>query len=260
MAQRNSTRRTRAAAGRTKAATPRRPVAGKPAAKKAVARKPIARKAIARKPVSAKPATGRQAGTAPSRRKSAGSAASTALRLAGVGNEAVLRATGKAWEDWLAVLDRAGAVAMPHRAIAETIRGRFGIPGWWSQMVAVGYEQARGLRAAHQKADGFAASASRTIHAALDRVYDAWADPKLRTMWLPAAPIEVRRATDGRSMRITWTLGPSSVEVNFRSEGPRKSRVQIEHGRLEDEESVLAQKAYWSEGLERLKAWLESGR
>lgn len=243
MAQRKPIRRPSAKRGEP--ATARQTSARKPAARKS----PVIKKAPARPPA-------RSGRSVPAARAGP---ATEALRLAGVGSEAVLRATGKAWEEWLRVLDRAGALAMPHRAIAETIHGKFGIPGWWSQMVAVGYEQARGLRAVHQKADGFAASASRTIHATLDRVYDAWADPKLRALWLPAAPIEVRRATDGKSLRITWTLGPSSVDVNFRSEGPRKSRVQVQHGRLEDEESVLAQKAYWSEGLGRLKTWLESG-
>lgn len=208
----------------------------------------------------AKPGARRRAATPRPRLAPDAAPAAGALRLAGVGSEAVLRATGKAWEEWLAVLDRAGALAMPHRMIAQTLRGKFGIPDWWSQMLAVGYEQARGLRAPHQKADGFAASASRTINAALERVWAAWTDPKLRALWLPGAPIEVRRANDGKSMRITWTLGPSSVEVNFRADGPRKSRVQVEHGKLGDEESVIAQKAYWSEGLDRLKSWLEAGR
>jgi hypothetical protein len=193
-------------------------------------------------------------------KKAAPKKAETFLQLAGVGNEAVMKATGKAWEDWLKVLDKAGALQMPHKQIAETVYGKFGVPGWWSQMVAVGYEQARGLRELHQKADGFSANASKTFQANLERLYVAWHDPRLREVWLPGAPLQVRKSTDGKSLRITWTLGNSNVDVNFFSKGPDKSVVQVEHSKLTNAEAVAAQKAYWSSGLERLSDWLSASR
>ena len=223
-----------------------KPSARKPAAKKAVARKPVARKTAAesgatRRPAARKPTGGR-----------AGKAAGEALRLAGVGTDAVARATGRAWDQWLALLDKAGAVAMPHKAIAAMLAEKYGVPPWWSQMVTVGYEQARGLREAHQKSDGFAASASRTLQASLDRAYGAWTDPSLRALWLGAAPIEVKRATDGKSMRIAWTAGGSRVDVNFSPAGEGRSRVQVEHGRLADAQARAKQKTFWGAALDRL--------
>jgi uncharacterized protein YndB with AHSA1/START domain len=227
------------------------------AAVKAATRKPAARKPATRKAASpkapARPPARRKAATAGMFEAASGEV----LRLAGVGTDAVARATGKAWDQWLAILDRAGAAAMPHKAIAALLAGKFGVPGWWSQMVTVGYEQARGLRKPHEKADGFAASASRTVAAGLDRLYGAWADPKLRALWLGDAPFQVRRATDGKSLRITWTAGPSNVDVYFSPAPGGKSRVQVEHGRLPDARARAAQKDYWAGALERLKAMLE---
>ena len=182
------------------------------------------------------------------------------LRLAGVGTAAVLRATGRPWSEWLSVLDRAGAGAMAHKDIALLLSRKYGVPDWWSQMVTVGYEQARGLRAAGERADGFAASASRTVDAELDRLYDAWTDPARRARWLLDAPIDLRRSTDGRSMRMTWTPGGSSVEVSFRARGPGKSQVSVDHGKLADARAARTQKAFWTAALARLKALLESGR
>jgi len=224
---------------------------GKPAARRPAAKKPAARKAAAKKSPAKKPAARR----AP--RGVLARASGEALRLAGVGTDAVARATGKAWDQWLAILDKAGAVAMPHKAIAAMLSERFGVPPWWSQMVAVGYEQARGLREPHQKSDGFAASASRTVAAGLDRLYGAWTDPALRAVWLGAAPIEVKRATDGKSMRIAWKAGGSSVDVNFYPAGAGRSRVQVEHGKLADAKTRAAQKSFWGGALDRLKAMLE---
>ena len=89
----------------------------RPAAKKAV-RKPAVRKTATKKPV-------RKAGVRRTATKKAAASgvlarsSGEALRLAGVGSDAVARATGKAWDQWLAILDKAGAVAMPHKAIVE---------------------------------------------------------------------------------------------------------------------------------------------
>jgi hypothetical protein len=238
-----------------------RKAARKPAAKRPAAKRPAAKRPAIKKPAPRKATTKRKpARTATPRKAAPLGPADDLMKLAGVGSESVMKATGKAWEDWLKVLDKAGAVKMPHKQIASLLDEKFGVPGWWSQMVAVGYEQARGLRAVHQKIDGFSASASKTFQANLQRIFNAWSDPQLREVWLPGAPLQVRRSTDGKSMRITWTLGNSNVDVNFFSKGPDKSIVQVEHSKLSGAEAVAAQKAYWSSGLERLNAWLAAAR
>ena len=218
----------------------------------AATRRPAERAAVSRKPAARKaPARGGLARNGVSRNE---------LRLAGVGTEAVMRATGRPWSEWLAVLDRAGARAMEHKDIALLLSRKFGVPDWWGQMVTVGYEQARGLRAARERSDGFAASASRTVHAPVGRLFDAWRDAASRERWLLDAPVEVRRSVDGRSMRMTWSPGASAVEVSFQSRGPGKSQVAVEHGKLRSAASARTQKAFWAAALDRLKALLESGR
>lgn len=224
----------------------RRPSRRKPAAPKVAIRKPSVRKAPARRPKSSPPGRAARA-----------SRAAKGMRYAGVGSEAVLRATGRAWDEWLKVLDRAGAKAMPHKDIALMLSRKFEVPDWWSQMVTVGYEQARGLRLVNQKADGFAANASRTVGIAVKHLYDAWSDPKMRARWLADAPLEVRRSTDGKSIRMTWTAGGSHVDVGFFAKGANKSSVQLEHSKLKSAAAVARQKAFWSDALDRLKALLE---
>jgi hypothetical protein len=227
-------------------ATKKRAAPRKSGARKSPARKPAVRKSLARRPTGA-----------PRTRAAKAALAAKGLRLAGVGSDAVERATGRAWDEWLKLLDRAGAKAMPHKDIALMLSRKFEVPDWWSQMVTVGYEQARGLRAVNQNANGFAATASRTVGAAVGKLYDAWHDPKVRARWLPDAPVEVKRASDGKSMRMTWTVGGSSVEVGFQSKGADKSQVAVQHSRLKSAAAVTRQKAYWGDALDRLKALLE---
>jgi uncharacterized protein YndB with AHSA1/START domain len=146
---------------------------------------------------------------------------------------------------------------MPHKEIALMLSRKFAVPDWWSQMVTVGYEQARGLRAVNERAGGFAANASRTVDIPLRRLFDAWSDPQVRARWLLDAPVEVRRTTDGKSIRMSWTVGDSSVDVGFFAKGADKSQVQVAHSKLKNATAVARQKAFWGDALERLKALLE---
>ena len=167
-------------------------------------------------------------------------------------DEAVKAATGKTWPQWFQALDKAGARMMPHRDIALHLHNIHKCPGWWSQMVAVGYERERGLRETHQKCDGsYAASASRTLHVPVGILYKAWTDAKALRRWLPD-PFEVRKATSSKSLRITWPDG-SHVDVYFWIKGPSKSQVSLDHRKLKDARAVAKQKAYWSRALDRLE-------
>jgi uncharacterized protein YndB with AHSA1/START domain len=181
-------------------------------------------------------------------------------RYGGISDAAVRAKTGKGWKEWFAILDRAGATKMSHRDIATYIYKEKGCPGWWAQMVTVGYEQARGLREKYQKADGYAVSRSKTVGVPVRELFEAWSDAKTRRRWLDATSLVVRKATAPKSMRITWVDGKTSVEVNFYPKGAGKSRVSVQHTKLADAKDVEKKRAYWNERLEKLAGVLEGAR
>jgi uncharacterized protein YndB with AHSA1/START domain len=177
---------------------------------------------------------------------------------AGISSEAVRAKTGKGWFQWFAILDKAGATKWPHKKIAVYLHDECDCRDWWSQMVTVGYEQARGLRVKHQTADGFTAGASKTVAVPIANLYEAWLDPKARAKWLPdAAKITIRKATKNRSLRITWSDGKSNVDVMFYPKGAAKSQVTIERRKLPNAKAVAQVKAYWTTALNKLKGLLE---
>src|SRR6478752_2994115 len=69
----------------------------------------------------------------------------------GVGDDAVLQATGRPRDDWFELLDAGGAQALTHKEIATVLVARHGVDPWWAQSVTVAYEQARGIRRPGQK-------------------------------------------------------------------------------------------------------------
>lgn len=180
-------------------------------------------------------------------------------KVAGMSSEAVRAKTGKGWDEWFAILDRARAATWTHKEIARWLHDEQGVPPWWCQMVTVGFEQARGLRAMHETATGFTASASKTVAVPIAALWSAWDVEKKRARWLGKQHFTVRKATPEKSIRITWGDG-SNVEVMFYAKGEGKSLVTVQHMKLEDADEVVARKQLWSRALERLKSDLESAR
>jgi uncharacterized protein YndB with AHSA1/START domain len=171
-------------------------------------------------------------------------------------DEAVETKTGKTWSRWFKHLDAAGGKKMSHQEITKHLSEKHGVRPWWTQMVAVTYEQARGLRDKHQKPQGFEISVSRTIDAPVAKAFKAWTTEKLRKQWL-TANLEIRKATANKSLRITWEDGKTSLAVAFLAKSADKSQVVAQHSKLPDAKSAAKMKKFWAEALDRLKTVLE---
>ncbi len=176
----------------------------------------------------------------------------------GFSTDAVRAKTGKTWDEWLELLDAEHAKKMPHKEIARLLSAKYHVPDWWSQMVTVGYERARGLRAVHQKANGYSANASKTFHASLGKLYAACADEATRAKWLGKRKYSVSRATPNKSLRIAWGKdGATRVALNLYAKGKTKSMIQVQHDKLESAGEVEQMKTYWKLALEKLDRLLE---
>lgn len=171
-------------------------------------------------------------------------------------DKAVESATGKTWSGWFKLLDDAGAKKMKHQQIAAHLSEKHGVRPWWTQMMAVTYEQARGLRDKHEKPGGFEISVSRTIEAPIGKVFKAWTIETIRKEWLPAK-LEIRKATANKSLRITWEDGKTSLAVAFLSKGKDKTQVVAQHSKLPDARAAAKMKKFWAAAFDRLKAILD---
>jgi hypothetical protein len=73
----------------------------------------------------------------------------------GMSEAAILKGTGRSWDEWFRILDAWDASTHNHTEIARYVNAELGVDGWWSQSVTVGYERARGMRAPNQRPEGF---------------------------------------------------------------------------------------------------------
>ncbi|HUS11094.1 MAG TPA: SRPBCC domain-containing protein [Pyrinomonadaceae bacterium] len=179
---------------------------------------------------------------------------STAPRMS---DEAVQAKTGKTWKEWFAILDKAGASKLSHPEIVKYLSTDQGVGPWWQQMVTVTYEQARGLRAKHQKPSGYEISVSRTLNALIAKLFKAFADAKLREGWLAADGLTIRKTIPNKSLRMTWIDGKTSVAVSFVAKTSDKSQVVVQHSKLPNATVSAKMKTYWGKALDRLRARIE---
>ena len=178
-------------------------------------------------------------------------------KLAGMSDKAIEAKTGCDWAKWVWTLDYSGAESMSHRAIAQMVQDRWQVPDWWSQAVTVGYERIKGLREIGQRRSGdYEANRSRTFPVPMARLFQAFASARSRSRWLNGARPTVRKATPGKSIRMTWEDG-TSVEVWFVSKGASKSVAQVAHRKLASKQDVEERKAYWRERFRALEAILK---
>ena len=167
--------------------------------------------------------------------------------------------TGRGWEEWFDLLDDWGAAERTHRETARWVAEQLGIDplAWNAQAITGSYERARGLRQVGEHADGFSITAAKTVAVPVERLYDAFVDPALRTGWLPDGELSERTSTRPKSARFNWGDGTTRVMVAFHSKGAEKSTMALQHVRLRDGDEAERMKAYWRERVSALKEELE---
>ncbi len=168
---------------------------------------------------------------------------------AGMSDPVVSAKTGRTWEEWVRILDARGARSMVHGDIARYLNEEQGVPGWWAQMVTVGYERIRGLREIGQRRSGeYEANKSKTVPVPLEKLFRAFTTSRTREKWLPGVDWKVRKAIPDKSLRVTWEDG-TSVEFYFTAKDRAKSVVALQHRKLKSKTEAEKSKAYWGERL-----------
>lgn len=181
-----------------------------------------------------------------------------------ISNAAVLKATGKNWPQWFKMLDQAGAKTMPHRDIARFVydhylgrRGKKGSTnvatsgGWWSQMVTVEYERAKGLRAVNQQADGFLVAVHKTTAGSVISLQRQWQtllkSPAVAKKKLVPIPSKTKRAL----LRYQAPVG--KVIVSFDERGPGKARIMVESTQLPNKTATETARRFWKQILNTIQ-------
>ena len=181
-------------------------------------------------------------------------------KLAGMGDKAVVQASGMDWHAWATALDNVDAARMEHPEIAKYVSTHFDVSDWWAQMITVAYERFRGLREVGQRRGGdYEVNKSTTIGVAVRDVWQALSDADRRQLWMPNAEFSVSTATELKSMRARLADG-TRLDVHFTAKGDLKSTVSVQVRKIPDKAAADETRALWGARLEALKDLLMDSR
>ena len=165
----------------------------------------------------------------------------------GVGDDAVLQATGRPRDDWFELLDAGGAQALTHKEIATVLVARHGVDPWWAQSVTVAYEQARGIRRPGQKQDGtYEVGVTRTVDLAKTAALEALAAVVERE--LGTSSLALNLGAKHPTARFPLEGGEFVLASSSERPGGRSS-IGLTWGRMPDDGRLAEVKA-------RMRAWL----
>ena len=166
-------------------------------------------------------------------------------------SDATIKAkTGCPWERWVHALDHHGAAEMSHREIATLVHEKYKVDEWWSQIVAVGYERIKGLRARGQQRDGtYEATKSRTFNVPVAALFTR--GPTQRS---PPLAGRTRRKGAHRPRRNRCDSA-SPTAASWRSgsrEGRGEEHRRAGHAKLRSKDEAERVKKIWAERLDSL--------
>ncbi|MDX2358898.1 hypothetical protein [Dietzia sp. PP-33] len=173
---------------------------------------------------------------------------------------AITAATGRSWDDWVELLEQAGARELPHSAIArktlelmpESVERR----EWWAQGTAIAYEQHAGLRVPGQSCTGdFQLSASRTVSGDKDAALHAWQELVGGLEEFGGVAVEAPAATSSSEKWRYWRVplaDGTRVAVNFSDKASGKCAVGLAHTKLDSAEAIEYWRPVWKGLLARL--------
>lgn len=171
---------------------------------------------------------------------------------AGVSSKAVEARTGKGWDDWFRLLDKASCRKKSHQRIVIEVRKIAEVGSWWEQMITRAYEQDRGLRKKSDAAGALRVEVSETLPVAAATLFTAWVTANRRPKWLPNCPLTIRKAAPVRTLQVILSEDASQVDVTIAPKGLRKSHVTVRHTKLRGREQVEAMQESWTRALDRL--------
>lgn len=197
-------------------------------------------------------------------------------KLDGISDGAVQKATGRGWNEWLAMLDEAGAAKWDHKQIVAHLRDNYELSGWWQQTVTVAYEKARGRRVVGQTAEaGFQVGVQQTLPLSRDDAWKLIASRQGIATWLgkvgrfslaegrryttsEGIEGEIRIVKPGDRVRLTWQRPgmkrPATLQIALISSSPEKTSLRFHLEHLPSARAREQMKGQWRGVLARLAA------
>lgn len=192
-------------------------------------------------------------------------------KIGRVSASSLLKGTGKNWDEWIRLLNRAGASAWTHQEIVAHLKKKYKLTLWWQQCVAGGFEVHIGRRKEGQNGRGeYTVTATKTVAVSGFKAWKFLTSTAGMEMWLrplsafdltPGAQFEcagevfgeVRTMKAGQYVRLRWQetewSKPTTLYMSVASRSKTKCVLIISHDGFKTERQREWMRAHWKERL-----------
>jgi uncharacterized protein YndB with AHSA1/START domain len=189
-------------------------------------------------------------------------------------NASVIKATQKNWDEWIRLLNKAGAANWSHQEIVAWLKTKHQLGPWWQQIVTTGYEIHQGKRQPGQNSKGeYQLTTDKTFPLSAPALWKFLVSEAGLQLWLePLSPMkikagaqfevsgeihgEVRTLKVARRIRLRWIdpdfPKPTVVQVILVRRPKNKCILVFQHDHLPNARVKETLRAYWRTRLERL--------
>lgn len=203
----------------------------------------------------------------------------THKQIGRVSSASVFKATGKNWDEWLAILDKAGARSWTRSEIVAFLKKKYKLRPWWQQGVTHGFEVATGRRIDGQNAKGqYTITATKSMPCNVKKVWKLVISKEGKEAWLkPLYEVaveagktfetedgffgEIRTLKKDRRIRMTWQdpnwNKNTVVQLTLVDKPNGKSILVIDHSQILDLRIQARLRKRWKDAVSALQQLAE---
>lgn len=189
-------------------------------------------------------------------------------------------ATGHTLQQWFALLDAQGGLALGRRALGVWLRDEKKVDAWWCPTINHEYERARGQLEKDGMPKGYSICPTKSIKADPARCCEAFAGKAALDRWFGKGnqidwreggrwtcadgnAATIKKINPGKALKLMWEdpglALATPVEIKFDgAAGAGKCTVMVSVERLQTRAEADGYRRAWGQALDRLKALLEA--
>lgn len=110
--------------------------------------------------------------------------AEVVTKITQITSESVKKHSGKNWDQWIALLDKAGGVALKYRGLVQVLQ-KYDLTLWWVSIIATNYQIHKGVRVQGQNEKGqWLTNASKTMPISQKKMWNFMKSQEGLAVWL----------------------------------------------------------------------------
>lgn len=186
----------------------------------------------------------------------------------------VLKHTNKNWDQWIQILNKAGAATLTHKEIVSHLKTKYKLSAWWQQLVTSCYEIHIGRKIPGQNSKGlYQTTVTKVFYIEQKKLWKLITSELGISIWLkPLSPVKIliknqfeceggifgefRTMLAPKRIRFTWQDSDwsksTTVQIYLFPQGKNKTGIAFMHEKLKDLRTKKQMHDHWRNILNEL--------